>query len=99
MKFYNLALHKAYFDTGYGLLSYPKYILILGGVGSLLLTDGRSTLSVALIGCGIGFLCYVIGRWCFKSGFVKASIEVSNKYNQFVEEVRNSKIFKEKHPK
>ena len=88
MKWYKLALHKAYFDTGYGLLSYPKYILILAGVGSMLLTEGQSTLTVAILGCVIGFLCYLIGRWCYKSGFIKATLEVGNQYNAFVKEMR-----------
>ena len=90
MKYYKLALYKAYFDTGYGILSLPKYILVLAGGGSLLLTMGKSTLTVVLLGFLFGIICFFVGRWCFKSGFVKATIEVSNKYNKFVEEVRNS---------
>ena len=88
MKWYKLALHKAYFDQGYALLSYPKYILILSGIGSLLLTEGESTFTVAMIGIIIGIGCYLIGMWCFKSGFVKATVEVQNQYNAFVQEIR-----------
>ena len=89
MKYYKLALHKAYFDQGYGLLSYPKYILILSGIGSLLITEGQSTLMVTILGIGIGVGCYFVGRWCFKSGLVVAMREVSNQYNAFVHEMRN----------
>lgn len=88
MKWYKLALHKAYFDTGYGLLSYPKYILLMAGGGSILLTGGESTALVVSIGGAIGIFCYFLGRWCFKSGFMKATIEVSNQYNAFVGEIR-----------
>ncbi len=92
MKFYKLALHKAYFDTGYSLLSYPKYVLILGGIGSVILTDGESTGLIMFLGVLVGIACYLIGRWCYKSGFIKATIEVSNQVNKFVQEMR--KVYK-----
>ena len=92
MRFYKIALWKAYFDTGYGLMSMPKYILILLGFGDTLASAGNNKVRVLIYGAGFGLLCFILGWLMFKSGFQKATIEVQNNYNLFVAEVRNKLI-------
>jgi len=97
MRFYKFALLKAYFDKGYSLLSYPKYILVLMGFGDVLSSGGESR-RVIIIGLIFGLVCFLLGLFWFKAHVIDAEVEVQNRVNPFVGEVRNSKIFKEKAP-
>ena len=85
---YKFCLHKSYFDQGYGLTNYFKFLIALVGV---------STLNVRLT-LAIGFVylpcCYVLGWAWYHYGFQKANIEVQNKFNIFVKEMR--KVYKGK---
>ena len=91
MKYYNLALWKAWFDKGYSFLSYPKYALFLMGLGDVISRDGDFTW-IIIIGIAIGVLCFIFGFILYKVGYVEAEIEVSNKYNAFVKEMRKSEV-------
>ncbi len=81
-----VATHKFYFDTGWGALSYFKYLLGVLGIGGLLV--GFSIKWVFLIGVIYGVICYVLGRWMVVHGFSAAEIEVRNLINKFVGETR-----------
>jgi len=87
VRFYKLALIKAYFDEGYGFTSYFKYMIAFYGMSSL---DVRNTLLVGFI---YGLSCFLIGWLIFKTKFKDAQIEVQNRVNPFVDEMR--KVFKE----
>jgi len=91
MKFYKFALWKAFFDKGYSLLSYPKYILILMGVGDVIASGGKST-NVIIVGIAFGIFCFLLGWFWYHNKIVNAEIEVSNQYNPFVHEMR--KVYK-----
>ena len=93
MRFYKFALWKAFFDKGYSLLSYPKYILILMGVGDVIASGGDST-KVIIFGIAFGFICFLLGMFWFRFKVVNAEIEVGNQYNPFVKEMR--KVYKPK---
>lgn len=82
MKLYNLCLHKAYFEKGYSLTSYVKYLIALFGLSSL---NVRLTMILGLI---YALSCYLIGFVWYYFGFIEAEIEVSNRFNLFVKEVR-----------
>ena len=86
MKYYKFALLKSYFDEGYGLTSFPKYALTAIGIGSTIITKSIITVIIGAVVYGIA--CFLIGLWSFKSGFREAQIEVSNKYNLFVKQMR-----------
>ncbi len=75
-------------------MSLPKYILALVGGGSMLLTMGKSTPLVVLGGIGFGIFCFIIGFVWYKSGAMDSEIEINNKVNPFIREMRNSKLFK-----
>ena len=91
MRFYKLALLKAYFEKGYSFLSYPKYILFLMGLGDVISNDGDYS-KVVMYGAIIFCLCFVVGWFFFKFEIVNAELEVGNQYNPFVKEMR--KVYK-----
>lgn len=84
MKYYSIAQHKGYFDKGYSLTSYLKYVYLAVGFTT---TDTRLILVIGL--CFIPF-CYLLGLWAYKSGWVEAEVELGNKHNKFVKEIRAS---------
>lgn len=96
---YKLCLHKTYFDTGYGITSYMKYIIALIGGMNVFYFNG-SLLSVAVLGFAYGIFCYFFGLIWYKWHFILAQNEVANRFNLFQKEVRetikNGKVFKPK---
>ena len=83
LKFYNLLLHKAYFDKGMGLTNYVKYVIAFFGVAS---SDVKSTLWIAFF---YGIICYFLGMFWYKKDLVKTENEVANRNNLFVKEMRD----------
>ena len=77
-------LHKTYFDIGYGLTQYFKYLILLFGVASL---NVKSTMFIAVV-YAIG--CYILGWAWLHSGFFSAAIEIGNMFNPFVTEMREA---------
>jgi hypothetical protein len=77
-------LHKAYFEKGLSITSYAKYLIAFFGLAS---GDLFSTIILGLVYIPI---CYSIGWFWFKKEFAKAELEVTNRINPFVEEMRNS---------
>ena len=86
---YKFNLWKAYFDTGYSMLSYPKYILFLVGLGDVIASDG-DYINVLIIGFLLGIGCLLFGKLWFKYRFIDYQLEVSNQYNPFVREMRKT---------
>jgi hypothetical protein len=87
MKFetkYRICLFRAWFSQGDGLISYVKYLIAFFG---LLSRDGFITITFA---CIYAVSALVLGKTWFDRGFVKAEIEVNNRYNKFVEEMRKN---------
>ena len=85
MKFntkYRLALLKRYFDTGYSVTSYIKYMIAFFGLAS---ADLKATL---IIGVAYGIFCFIFGYLWIKYNWYTAEQEVSNQYNLFVKEMR-----------
>ena len=85
MKFetkFKILLLKGYFDTGWGLLNYVKYIIAIVGFATM------SWRLVVVISFFYGIACFVIGYLWFKYKWVEASAEVGNRFNPFVGEVR-----------
>lgn len=91
---YKIILHKNYFDTGYGLTSFPKYIAAVLGIGNAIVNQSLSEIIIG--GLIYAIVCYVIGFFWFRNGWVEASAEVGNQYNPFVKEVRTKLIKKTK---
>ena len=88
MKGYRFCLWKAYFDKGYGLTSYVKYLIVLMGLAEGFATQALSkTLIVAVI---YAVACFFIGHIWYKTGLVISEAEVSNRFNLFQIEMRQS---------
>ncbi len=82
MKLYKFCLLKSYFDRGYQLTSYAKFLIALVGIATL---NVKLTLILGVI---YGILCFFLGWGWYKFGFVTAEAEVGNRFNLFVKEMR-----------
>ena len=81
-KFLKVALHKRYFDTGFGTLNYLKYPLVLLGFA---IPNVEAIIYVAIV---YAVICYCLGWWWLNYGMCEADAEITNKYNPFVKEMR-----------
>ncbi len=79
-------LHKNYLDTGFGLLNYVKYFLYAYAGANIISTQSYSNAFVA----GFIFLvvCYFLGYGWYHTDMARASAEIGNRYNLFIEEMR-----------
>lgn len=92
---FKVNLHKKYFETGWGILNYIKYFIAVFGAYSFLEDINLIFTTILLI---LFFIfCYVFGWFWLNKGWYEAEIEVSNKYNLFVQEMR--KVYKLRLPK
>lgn len=82
MKFWKTLTLKAYFDKGYGVTGYLKYLVALFGISTL---DVVQTLGLAFI---YGMICFVVGWLWYKYRLADTENEILNKYNPFVRQVR-----------
>ncbi len=94
MKFFKFALYKYYFDKGLVFTAIIKYMAALFGLADVVIN--RRMEIVLILGISYVVLCFLVGLWLYKSGYVAAEYEVTNRVNPFVDEVRNSKLFKHK---
>ena len=78
-------LWKRYFDTGYGMTGYIKYIVALFGISSL---NVERTL---MLGFVYAIFCFVLGYAWFRYHFAELDQEIGNRYNWFVQEMREMK--------
>ena len=75
-------LWKRYFDTGYGLTNYVKYVIALFGLSSLNLA------ATMMIGLVYGLVCFLIGWLWYRHKFIETDNEISNRFNLFMREMR-----------
>ena len=83
-KRYKFCLWKAYFEKGYALTSYIKYIIALFGLSSL---NVKLTL---ILGFVYGISCLIIGRVWWVYRLIDEEYEVQNNVNPYVREVRKA---------
>lgn len=79
---YKLILHKSYFDKGWGVTNYLKYVIAFFGLASL---NVKATMYISV---GYGIFCYFFGWAYFYWGWVRTEREVDNNHNWFVQEMR-----------
>lgn len=84
IKFYFL-LWKRYFEMGYNITGYVKYAIALFGISSL------NLVVTMVLGALYGGLCFLVGYLWFRYGFMEADNEISNRFNGFVQEMRDMK--------
>ena len=78
---YNFCLVKAWFEKGYGITHWFKYLVVLFGWAS-----GDVTTTAYIIAIYV-LLCFVMGFFWYKY-MQEAENEVANRYNLFVKEMR-----------
>ena len=82
---FKFCLHKAYFDKGIGLTNYVKYIIAFFGIAT------GNVKTVMWIAAAYAIFCYILGRLWYKFKLIEAEIEVGNRFNLFVKEIRKRK--------
>lgn len=85
MKFktkYNIVLHKRYFDEGLSITNIVKWFIAFYGASSLNVTN-TMWFAIAYVA-----FCYILGMAYINFGWLTAQLEVENKVNSFVNEVR-----------
>ena len=94
MKYYKLAFLEACFNKGYSVTAPVKYLVAFLGVSNVVMTD-KMTLAM-IMGFSYVIACFILGYVLFRINFVNAQQEVYNRYDPYVKEMRNSKLFKDK---
>lgn len=92
MKLFRLLLLKAYFDKGWSLTNYFKYLFAFAGIFNFI--DGVQAL---IIGFFYIIFCFCFGWAWYNFGIIDTENEINNIYNPFQREVReklNVKRFK-----
>lgn len=85
-KCYKFCLYKAYFEKGYGITTYLKYLIILVGLAEGFATQSLSkTFILAFV---YGIACFFIGWGWYHYGLALTEQEVGNNFNLFVREMR-----------
>lgn len=85
MRAYKLLLWKAYFDKGWSLTNYFKYLLAFGGIFQLI--DAKQGIIIAVV---YVLLCFIVGWIWFNAGLIDTENEVQNVFNPFQREVREA---------
>ena len=91
MRFENKILlmrQKYYFDIGAGTTSYLIKILAIVGIAAAI--EGVNKTTLALWGVAYGLFCYSFGYLFIRYKWFTASIEVNNRLNLFVKEMRKN---------
>lgn len=83
MKAFKILLWKAYFDKGWSITNYFKYIIFFVGLFDLVTAIQAFWSIVAYV---IG--CFIIGWAWYNTGLIETENEVNNVYNPFQREVR-----------
>ena len=84
-----LSRQKYYFDLGVGTTSFFIKVLAVVGISAAVLEMIRPT-TLFILGVIYAIFCYFLGYFMVTYDWVTASIEVNNRLNRFVREMRES---------
>jgi len=85
MRCYKFCLWKAYFEKGYGLTSYIKWVIAIFGITT-------QNVAVTLLGMFIyGIVCFFLGWAWYHFNIITSELEVQNQFNLFVQEMRKKR--------
>ena len=90
LKGYKLLLAKAYFDKGWGLTSYMKYVIALFGLYSIGENISMTIMMEIAVVYSIG--CYFLGRMWYNYRLIDTENEINNMFNPFQREMREKLI-------
>ena len=88
LKFFKILLWKAYFDKGFSLLNYFKYIIAI--IGVKVLFEGIALFWIFVLAFVYAVLCLILGRLWFHFHLIDTEHEINNIFNPFCKDVRNS---------
>lgn len=74
---------KRYFEQGYNITGYIKYVIALFGISSL------NVSTTMALGFGYAIFCFAVGYWWYRYGFIEIDTEIGNRFNYFVNEMRD----------
>lgn len=80
----DICLWKRYFEIGYNITNYLKYLVIVFGFTT---QDLKNTFIIAGV---YVVVCFIVGYFWLNSDMYKAELEVTNRFNPFVKEMRAS---------
>ncbi len=81
-------VHKTYFDTGWGILSYFKYFFLSGaGISVIQSNKTGAFLSIA----GMGLVAYTLGWVWYNFYFAEIQNDINNQVNPFVDQMLEMK--------
>lgn len=80
-------LYKYYFDKGFSLTNNLKYIIGLFALYDIVRLENDMTLTIVLGGTW-ALLSFFLGWWWYRKDWNAAEIEIGNRINPFVHEVR-----------
>lgn len=89
---FKINLHKQYFDKGFSILNVFRYYIAIFGLGSVM--GGIPLWITGVLLTSYLVFCYIFGWWWLNHGWFEAEIEVGNRYNLFVREMRKELIGK-----
>ena len=81
---YKLLLWKAYFEKGWQITNYFKYVLVVFGWAT---NDVKTTI---LIGIVWVLCCFIVGKFWYKYKLINTEQEIQNRINPFVHEMRSN---------
>lgn len=81
---FHFLIWKRYFDQGYSITNYIKYLVAVVGVTT---GDLGTTVWLAV---GYTLACFLVGWVWYNYDFMWVDNEIGNQYNPFVGEVRNA---------
>lgn len=79
---YKLLMFKRYFEQGYGLTNYLKYLIAFFGLAS---SNLKLTLALGILYVPV---CFLLGWYWYNHGWIILDTEISNQFNLFCKEVR-----------
>ena len=84
LRFFKTLLWKTYFDKGFALTNYFKYLLLVFGWAT---NDVKTTIIIGIVWC---LVCVILGKMWFKYRLIDTELEISNIFNPFCRDMRNS---------
>ena len=79
---FKFILYKRYFEMGYSITGYVKFMIAIFGISSL------NVAATIIMGILYAFACFAVGWAWFRYGFMELDTEITNQYNSFVKEMR-----------
>ena len=82
---FRILLWKRYFDTGFGLLNYVKYLIMFIGLNGVLQNNINFAMGLVVL---YAVICFFTGWAYINYGFWETEQEIINRFNPFQQQIR-----------